>query len=75
MIIHELSLQFHCRAHGLHNDIFGVDACAHFTRQVPFHISPEDLVSQSVDNGTNKPWQDLDNDIHGKAYLLELCGQ
>lgn len=70
-----MSLQFHSGHHVWHGDIFWVVACAHFTKQVPCHMSPEGLVSQSVDNGTNKPWHDLDNDVGGEAYGRVLFGQ
>lgn len=50
-------------------------ACAHFTQQVPSHVSPEHLVSQAVDNRADEPRQDLDKDMDGKVYVQFLLGQ
>ena len=63
----KLSLQFNHNS--WHGDVFPlVVARTDFTHQVPSHISPEKLVSQSVDGGA-------DNDVGGKAYGRVVLGQ
>lgn len=71
----KLSLQFHRRPRVWPADSFRVVAHVHFTKQVPPHIPPEGLVPQAVHNGAQKPRQDLDNDIAGKAHGQVLFGQ
>ena len=70
----KLSLQLN--PHFWHGDVFPlVVARTDFTQQVPSHMSPEELVSQSVDDGADKARQDLGNDVGGKAYGRVVLGQ